>query len=182
MVAAAEQHVVPPLVALDGAVAERVAECHQDLVVGGITVVPKYPKVGSRNTEAFESLIRAVRPGHPIDERCVRAAECANRIRRACRRRCLWYRVWWWDGGPFGIQLSGRGLGAGGGRRWSRRIGISTRDERLLLQRCRVGLTRLNRALQRSHPGPRRAAIRTARPLIQRAENLAAGVRHHGVR
>src|SRR3954468_6641863 len=128
MVAAAEQHVVPPLVALDGAVAERVAECHQDLMVGGIPVVPEDPEVGPRNTEAFESLIRAVGPGHPIDERCVRAPECADRIRRSCRRRCLWYRVWWRDGGPFGIQLSGRGLCAGDGRRGSRRIGIGTRD------------------------------------------------------
>src|SRR5271156_1685868 len=68
-VLAAEEYVVPPLLAAHSAIAEGVTEGHQNLSVAGIAVVPGDPEVGSRDTEPFEGAIRAVRSGHEVDER-----------------------------------------------------------------------------------------------------------------
>lgn len=45
-VLAAEQRVVSPLMAIDSAVAECVAEDHEHLTVGGIAVIPRNSEVG----------------------------------------------------------------------------------------------------------------------------------------
>ena len=68
-VLAAEQHVVSPLLTADTAVAVGVAECHQHLAVRGIAVVPHDPEVGTGDGEPVDGLVRAVRSGHPADER-----------------------------------------------------------------------------------------------------------------
>ena len=77
--------VVPPLPAADTAVADRIAEGHQHLIVAGIAVVPHDPEVGPGDGETFDGLVRALRPGHPADERCPRRR--AGRW-RGSRRRC----------------------------------------------------------------------------------------------
>ena len=68
MVLAAEQNVVSPLLAVHGAVAEGVTEGHQDLPISGITVVPRNPEIRAGDAESLEGSVRAVRPGHEVDE------------------------------------------------------------------------------------------------------------------
>lgn len=61
-VLAAEQRVVSPLMAIDSAVAECVAEDHEHLTVGGIAVIPRNSEVGPGDAEAFQGLVGAVGP------------------------------------------------------------------------------------------------------------------------
>ena len=65
VVLAAEQRVVSPLVAVDAAVAECVAEGHQHLVVGGIAVVPHDPEVGPGDGERLRVLLG---PSGPVTQ------------------------------------------------------------------------------------------------------------------
>lgn len=81
-VLAAEQRVVSPLMAIDSAVAECVAEDHEHLTVGGIAVIPRNSEVGPGDAEAFQGLVGAVRSGHPLGEGCGSPGERGTRIRR----------------------------------------------------------------------------------------------------
>lgn len=76
-VLAAEQRVVSPLMAIDSAVAECVAEDHEHLTVGGIAVIPRNSEVGPGDAEAFQGLVGAVRSGHPLGEDVVAPASVA---------------------------------------------------------------------------------------------------------
>src|ERR1700739_797855 len=93
MIRTAEQYVVPPFLAVNLAIAERVTKGHEGLSVPGITVVPDDPEVGAGDAETLEGLVRAVRPGHPVDERCRcpsdrgRRRWCGCRLRRRLRLR-----------------------------------------------------------------------------------------------
>src|ERR1035441_7817117 len=106
MVLAAEKRVIPPLLAMDAAIAEGVAEGHQDLAVPGITVVPGNPEVCPGDAETFECSVGAVRTGHVVDQR--RRSPCDP------GRRWRWHRV-----GLRGylVSIRGRLVGRGGGDR-----------------------------------------------------------------
>lgn len=68
-VLAAEQGVVPPLLAGDAAVTVGVTEGHQHLAVHRISVVPHDSEIGPGDREPLDRLVGAVRAGHPADDR-----------------------------------------------------------------------------------------------------------------
>src|SRR5260370_42505858 len=105
-VVTAEQDVVSPLLALDGAIAEGVTEGHEDLMVAGIAVVPKDPEVGPGDAETFEGVVGAVRSGHPVDERRRSPADRRGRWLRRRRRLRPRYRLRL-SRSPVGLQRSG---------------------------------------------------------------------------
>src|SRR5271165_2195655 len=148
-VLAAEKYVVPPLLAAHSAIAEGVTEGHQNLAIGWIAVIPGDPEVGSRDTEPFEGVIRAVRSGHEVDKR--------GRGTRDRGRRRRWRRD-----GLRNRLISVWGLWDGAGRsgpRCHRRLKL-----RLLLrlgQGFKEGTEGLD---QRTQFGQWRILIRTPRP------------------
>src|SRR6202012_5303992 len=122
-VLAAEKDVVPPLLAVHAAIAEGVAKGHKNLTIAGIAVVPRNSEVGPGDAEPFEGVIRAVRPGHVVDERGRSTPDRGRRRRwrrNGLRKRLVGVRRLWDGAGRSGPRRHRRlklrlllGLGQG---------------------------------------------------------------------
>ena len=160
----AEHRVVSPLPAAHAAIADRVAEGHQHLIVPGIAVVPHDSEVGASDREPLDGVVGALSVRSPSRRATFPAAGRAQ-------------------GGAGGWRRWRRGLSDGRCVRNRRRSG-RRRHSRLLLHPSRLRHERVqDRPRQPAQVGQRRAVVGLAGPVADRRAADARQLRsRRGVR